>query len=537
MRRDQWMPKTRGPFDASPREGLGRGGLLVPPRVGVSVRRPVRGLGLVLGPWPLLGLLMLGLVTGAHAASPSQEPANQAPRPPSRLEAFTMEPLEVPPLKLPAWLGEILGGTPEPQGARLPGWFPRLLGAQATAIDQWVLPFRSPYRDANSFKANGDDEITQTYGVYLGSRLTTSLQLYLDVEMFKGAAISNATGLGGLTNGDVVRQGAVNLSTDPYIARAYFRYVIPLSPATERVDRAMDHLPGQDPERRVEIKFGRLASTDDFDQNRYANSTRTQFMNWSLWNNSAWDYPADTRGFDQGIMVAWITPTCAFRGGSYQMHTFANGNTLDEHVWNARGDVVELALQPRPDWGTVVRLLGYVNQARMGIYRDAIAKAKQTGQTPDIRQDDHPGRIKWGGGLNIEQPLADAGETGVFLRLGYNDGKTESFAFTEVDRLASVGVQLSGGHWRRPTDRVGIAYALDGLSPEHRHYLEQGGAGFVLGDGRLTYGLERILEVYYNWQLLRYVHVSPDYQYIENPGYNRDRGPAHVFGLRVRVSF
>src|SRR5947209_4774667 len=257
MRRDQWMPKTRGPFDASPREGLGRGGLLVPPRVGVSVRRPVRGLGLVLGPWPLLGLLMLGLVTGAHAASPSQEPANQAPRPPSRLQAFTMEPLEVPPLKL---------------------------------------------------------------------------------EKSKGHEISNATGLGGHTNGDVVRQGAVNLSTDPYIARVYFRYVIPLSHATERVDRAMDHLPGQDPERRVEIKFGRLASTDDFDQNRYANSTRTQFINWSLWNNSAWDYPADTRGFDQGIMVAWITPTWALRGGSYQMPTFANGNTLDEHVWNARGD-------------------------------------------------------------------------------------------------------------------------------------------------------------------------------------------------------
>ena len=537
MRRAQWMLETSGLLEVSLRLGQGCGRLLFLLRVGVEVGRPVRGLGSLRGARPLLGLLMLGLVTAAHAESPSEEPGIRTLPAPARPEASTTEPQEVPPLKVAAWLGEIMGETPEPEVARLPGWFPRFLGAQATAIDQWVLPFRSPYRDANSFKANGDDAITDTYGLYLGSRLTTTLHLYLDLEMFKGEAIGQATGLGGLTNGDVVRQGAVNLSKDPYVARAYFRYVIPLSSATARVDRAMDHLPGQDPERRVEIKFGRLASNDDFDQNRYANSTRTQFLNWSLWNNSAWDYPADTRGFDQGIMVAWITPTWAFRGGSYQMPTFANGNHLDDHIWNARGDVVELTLQPRPDWGTVVRVLGYVNQARMGIYRNAIAKAKRTGLTPDIRHDDHPGRIKWGGGLNIEQPLADAGETGVFLRLGYNDGQTESFAFTEVDRLASMGVQLSGGHWGRPTDRVGIAYALDGLSPEHRHYLEQGGAGFVLGDGRLTYGLERILEVYYNWELLRSVHVSPDYQYIENPGYNRDRGPAHVFGLRVRVSF
>jgi high affinity Mn2+ porin len=537
MRRAQRMLGTRGLLEVAPRVGQERGPVPFLVRVGVGVGRPVRALGLLGGAGALLGVLMLGVVTAAHAESPSEEPGIRALPAPGRPEAATTGPPEVPPLKVPAWLGEILGETSEPEAVRLPGWFPRFLGAQATAIDQWILPFHSPYRDANSLKANGDDQITDTYGVYLGSRLTTRLQLYLDVEMFKGAAIGNATGLGGLTNGDVVRQGAVNLSTDPYIARAYLRYVIPLSSATEPVDRAMDHLPGREPERRVEVKFGRLASVDDFDQNRYANNTRTQFMNWSLWDNSAWDYPADTRGYDQGIMVGWITPTWAFRGGSYQMPTFANGNTLDEHVWNARGDVVELTLQPRPDWGTVVRVLGYVNQARMGIYRNAIAKAKRTGQTPDIRQDDHPGRIKWGGGLNIEQPLADAGETGVFLRLGYNDGQTESFAFTEVDRLATVGVQLSGVRWGRPTDRLGIAYVLEGLSPEHRHYLEQGGAGFVLGDGRLTYGLERILEVYYNWELLRYVHVSPDYQYIENPGYNLDRGPAHVFGLRVRVSF
>jgi len=438
---------------------------------------------------------------------------------------------------LPAWMTDLVAGQTAEESQTLPTWFPRVLGAQATVIDQGVLPFRSPYRDANSFKANGDNQISQTYGLYLGSQPTPRLQLYFDLEMFKGDAISNATGLGGLTNGDVIRSGSVVLGKDPYVARGFLRYVVPLSSETAPVERDMDQIPGAQPIRRVEFKLGRFATNDDFDKNRYANSTRTQFMNWSLWNNTAWDFAADTRGFTNGVMVAWVNPAWTLRLGSFMMPTFANGNTLDEHVWNARGDNVELTLQISEDWGTVVRVLGFANQAQMGVYRDVTDKAKRLGTIPDVRRNDHPGRIKWGGGLNVEQPLADGGDTGVFLRLGYNDGKTETFAFTEVDRLAAFGIQVSGARWRRPKDAVGIAYALDALSPEHRHYLEHGGAGFLLGDGRLTYGLERILEAYYRCHLLRYVDVTPDYQYIENPGYNRDRGPAHVFALRLRVAF
>ena len=463
----------------------------------------------------------------------SQATGSEPPQPPP---AQTESPEEESPLRLPGWLADILAQAPASQSFRLPAWVPRVLGAQATIIDQGVLPFRSPYRDANSFKSNGDNQISQTYGLYLGSQLTPRLQFYFDVEMFKGEGISNGTGLGGLTDGDVIRSGSVQLAKNPYVARAYVRYVLPLSPETEQADRAMDQMPGPEPVRRLEIKFGKFATNDDFDQNRYSNSTRTQFLNWSLWNNTAWDFAADTRGFSYGLLLAWVTPNWTVRVGSLMMPTVANGNTLDEHIWQARGDNVELTLRPS-NWGTVVRLLGYVNQARIGIYRDAIAKAQETGSTPDITKQDHPGRIKWGGGINIEQPLGDEGETGVFARLGWNDGKTESFAFTEVDRLATVGLQLSGVHWWRPKDVLGIAYAVDGLSPEHRHYLNRGGAGFLLGDGKLNYALEQVLEVYYRVQLLRYVQTSLDYQYIQNPGYNRDRGPAHVIGGRLRVSF
>jgi hypothetical protein len=499
----------------------------------------LRWLGLVLCLW--LAVLVFGAEAEPAVAVPTWLPQmlkaevlGSEPPPPQVSEAESPE--QEPPLRLPGWLADLLGQTAEPQSFRLPGWFPRVLGAQATVIDQGVLPFRSPYRDANSFKANGDNQISQTYGLYLGSQLTTQLQFYFDVEMFQGDGISNATGLGGLTDGDVIRAGSMQLAKTPYIARAYFRYVFPLSSETELAERAIDQLPQPEPTRRIEMKLGRFATNDDFDQNRYANSTRSQFLNWSLWNNTAWDFAADTRGFSYGILMAWVNPTWVLRVGSMMMPTFANGNTMDDHVWNARGDNVELTLRPAR-WGTVVRFLGYVNQARMGIYRDAITKAQETSTTPQIAKDDHPGRIKWGIGFNLEQPLADEGETGVFARLGWNDGKTETFAFTEVDHLATGGLQLSGAHWGRPKDVVGTAYALEGLSPEHRHYLERGGTGFVLGDGKLNHALEQIIEVYYRFQLLHYVQTSFDYQFIQGPGYNRARGPAHVFAGRIHVSF
>ncbi len=420
--------------------------------------------------------------------------------------------------------------------AEWPPWWPQLLGAQITVIEQRLLPLRSPYADVNSLKPGGAEEVSHTYGLYLGSQVTANLQAYLDVEMARGAGINNATGVAGYTNGDVIRQGTIDLGQDPYIARAFLRYLIPLSPETEIVPRDLDHLPGQEAVRRVEIKLGTLAATDDFDLNRYANSTRTQFMNWSLFNDTAWDFAADTRGYSNGIMLAWITPRWTVRLGSYQMPTRANGNILDKDLLRARGDNLEVTLRPNA-LGTVVRLLAYANHGRMGVYRAALDRARTSGTTPSITLDERPGRVKYGFGLNVEQPLADGGETGAFLRLGWNDGQTETFAFTEVDGHVSAGVQVNGVHWGRPEDQVGIGVALHWLSPDHRAYLAAGGSGFELGDGRLTYGVEGIFELYYRLQIFRYAQLSPDFQYIQHPGYNRDRGPASLFSLRVHLSY
>ena len=426
-------------------------------------------------------------------------------------------------------------GASAPAGATSRSWQVWLLGEQINLIAQDLRPFQSPYSGRSSLRATGDQELSQAYGVYGGAQLGSRLQAYVDVEWIAGNGISGASGLAGPTNGDVLRQGSVNLPKSPYLARAFLRYVVPLGgPGRDTLDRAQDQGPAIESSRRLEITAGNLAVTDLIDVNRYAGSTRLQFENWGLFKNTAWDYPADTRGYSDGVAIAWIEPHWALRAASFLMPTFANGNVLDWDIGRARGDQVELSLMPGSA-GTVVRLLGFLNHARMGSYADAIRVAQQTGQPPNIVADDAPGRTKYGFGLNVEQPLADGGETGLFARLGWSDGRNESFAFTEVDRHASAGIQLSGAHWSRRRDVLGIGLLIHGLSDLHREYLALGGSGFLLGDGQLNYGNERILEAYYRVQLGRWVQVSPDVQQIWNPGYNRDRGPATVLGLRLNV--
>jgi high affinity Mn2+ porin len=413
-------------------------------------------------------------------------------------------------------------------------FMPQFLGGQYTFIDQHQDALRSPYAGPLSLRANGDTERSHTFGAYFGMQLPWHLQIYLDAEMFKGAGVSNATGLAGLPNGDVIRSGTANLGKRPYIARRVLRYTLPLADDTEDVEAGQDQLAGKEFTQRLEVKFGKFALSDDFDKNRYADTTRTQFMNWALFNNAAWDFAADTRGYSNGLMLAWVQPVWTLRYGVFQMPAEANGQMLEWPLPRARGEQVELDLTPQKD-GFVLRLLTFRNVARMGIYRDAIESAQETGSVPDIRADDRDGRRKYGYTANMELPLADDGATGLFARLGWNDGRTESFAFTEADRAGSFGAQLSGVHWGRQADHIAIAFAENGLSHDHRDYLADGGSGFLIGDGRINYAREQIAEIYYAAKLNQYLTLSPDFQFVRNPGYNADRGPAKFFGLRGHV--
>src|SRR5579875_3897885 len=439
--------------------------------------------------------------------------------------------MRIPVVAALAALAALTAVTARADDARL--FVPQLLGAQYTFVDQHQYALRSPYSGPLSLKAAGDTEQSHTFGAYFGVQLPARVQFYFDVEMFKGAGVSGATGLAGLTNGDVIRSGVAQLGKRAYVARRFLRWTLPLDGDPQPVERAQDQLPGSQAARRIE---GKMAVNDDFDRNRYANSTRTQFMNWTLWNNGAWDFAADTRGYTNGAMIAWVNPHWTLRYGIYQMPTMANGQTLEAPLQRARGEQAQLTVRGSPD-GWAMRLLVYRNLGRMGIYRDALAIAEATGHTPDIVADDHDGRRKYGYAINAELPLADGGGTGLFARYGWNDGKTESFVFTEVDRNASIGAQLSGMHWHRAQDRLGIAFDMNALSRDHRDYLAAGGCGFLLCDGRLDYGHEEIAEAYYAFQPFPHFTLSPDFQFIRDPGYNRDRGPARFVGIRAHLEY
>jgi high affinity Mn2+ porin len=416
-------------------------------------------------------------------------------------------------------------------------WHPYLLGTQINVIGQDLQPFPSPYEGANSLRSRGDSKISDAYGAYGGIDAGHGVQAYLDVEMIRGGGISRVVGLAGPTNGDVLRQGTADLGSGPYVARAFVRYVVSFSShERDTLPPAPDQIPSIASARRLEVVAGKLANSDLFDVNRYANSTRLQFMNWSLFQNTAWDFAADTRGYSNGVAVALIQPAWTLRAGSFQMPHEANGNVFDSDLRRARGDQIELTLTA-PRTQTIARILGYLNHARMGSYAEALALGRAQGRPPDVAADDRPGRTKYGFGLNLEQPLSDDGETGLFARLGWSDGRNESFAFTEVDRHLSFGAQFAGGHWGRPNDRIGLGAVREGIVALHRDYLSAGGLGFLLGDGRLNYGSEQIVEGYYRLQAGPYLQLSPDVQHIRNPGYNRDRGPATVFSLRMNLRY
>ena len=440
--------------------------------------------------------------------------------------------------------------------------WPQLLGAQYTYVLQHQDALDAPYSGRLSLRPDGDTQPTHTLGGYLGWAPVGWGQLYFDTEKFMGAGVSDATGLGGLTNGDVVREGASNLKKTFYIARLYARFMVPLGSEVTQVERAQDQVPGTEATTRLEFKVGRMAVNDDFDKNRYAASARTQFMNWSLWDNTAWDYAANTRGYTDGILFGYVTPRWSLKYGIYRMPEFANGQPLVGSLRNARGENLELAVSPTASTGTIIRALLYRNTAAMGIYDQALALAAATGAqrresreapmarrgatgtVPSISADDRAGRHKTGFGLNMEQPLAHDGDTGVFARVGWNDGKTESFAFTEVDNEVSAGAQLSGSPWWRKDDRLAAALVSEGLSAPHREYLAAGGSGFLLDDGRLRYRREQVLEIYYRAQLTDSVagapikvQLSPDFQFIRNPGFNEDRGPARFWGIRAHLEY
>ena len=403
---------------------------------------------------------------------------------------------------------------------------------QATSVGQYHGTFRSPYSGPFSLQNNPERDVSLTTTLFLGLRLDRNTSLYFDPEIAGGRGFSGVSGLANSSNGELPR--VASATPKPYLARLYLSHDFALGSDKEPVESDANQLAGERPRNRYTIAAGRFTLTDFFDNNRYSHDPRTQFLGWGVMYNGAWDYPADVRGYTWGWVHELHLRNWSLRYASAAMPLVANGLRFDRRLLRNRGDVFEG--EYRYVLGThagAIRALHYRNHAHAGTYADAIGNAQQTGGGPDVAATRRNGVTKYGFGLNMEQELTKG--VGIFARLGWNDGKTESFAFTAIDRLATGGLSITGARWRRPFDTVATELTVSGISGVHALYLARGGYDFLIGDGRLQYGPEYIFESYYSARLFPGFFATFDLQHVSNPAYNQQRGPVWIPSLRLHL--
>ena len=410
------------------------------------------------------------------------------------------------------------------------------ISGQTNIIFQFKPSFHAKYTGKNSLHPEAQDATSNVSTLFLGYQLRNTTEVFFDLEEASGGGLSDALGLAGFVNLDVVRNPL--LSKAPYMARAMVRQIIPLSNQRVEAERGPYALATEVAMRRIEIRGGKFGVADFFDNNAVGTDSHFQFLNWTVDNNGAYDYAADTRGYTIGVMTTYYDRNWSVQFAEALMPKVANGPDL---VWNlrqARAENVEFQWHPKlfGSRSTTIRLLNFVNHANMGVYRDAINHFL-AGRTPTPQITAHPLRttIKYGFGVNLEKMFAH--NVRGFARWGWGEGEHESYAYTEVDQTWAIGVDLAGDRWHRNFDRVGVAFVSNGICAYHQRYLQLGGMGFLLGDGGLNYGRENIFEGYYNAHVWRGLFISPNLQHINNPGYNRDRGPVLVGGMRFHLEF
>jgi len=427
-----------------------------------------------------------------------------------------------------------------------------LLSGQANIIFQAHPGFHSPYSGPNSLLARGEYKTSLVGTLYMGYQLIANPRYNLDAiydeESAGGRGVSEALGLAGFTNLDVVRNPS--LGPIPYLARVQLHQTIGLTGKLVDSPRTQFSLATKVPERRLDFRVGKMGLPDVLDINNPGSDSHLQFLNWTVDNNGAWDYAADTRGYTYAAVAEYDDAVWSARYALALMPTVANGIDLQWNLHRASGQNVELEYRKTPfallhvidpRRKGVVRLLGYINHANMGDYRyqiDLALAARAHGNptaAPDITA--HPLQVttKYGVGLNFEQELTS--DLRVFGRFGWNDGQHESYAYTEVDQTFQLGGDYAGNSWHRPNDKFGVVGVSNAIKQYHQHYLALGGLGFLLGDGNLSYAREDILETYYTAHNWRGLFTSFDAQLIAHPGYNNARGPVAMFSIRTHFDF
>jgi high affinity Mn2+ porin len=403
---------------------------------------------------------------------------------------------------------------------------------QQTVVTQGHPAFQAKYSGANSLDTAAESATSLTTTLFLGLRLYNNLELYVNPEISGGTGISNAIGLAGYSNGETFRIG--NPKPALYPARLFLKYTLNLD--NQNMDSLSDdanQLKEMQSKQNFTFIIGKFGIADYFDNNDYSHDPRVQFLNWALMNSGAWDYPADTRGYSWGFALMYNDPSYAIQFAAVMEPLNANGLVMDTHINKAFG----LALEFDKNYSILgedgtARLLLFQNKARMGSYREAL---DNPAYNMDITQTEMYSRNKYGFAFNLSQKIND--NSGCFLRVSWDDGKTQTWAFTEIDQSIAAGYEDNGIIKARNNDVLGAAYVINGLSADHREYLAAGGYGFMIGDGQLNYGYENIFETYYKIQINNFLILTPDYQFVLNPAYNKDRGTVNIFAIRAHIEF
>jgi high affinity Mn2+ porin len=408
------------------------------------------------------------------------------------------------------------------------------LHAQLTGIYQGYPGFPSRLQGPNSLPAHGELRETISGTVFLGRRLPwAGGELYINPEFNQGFGLARTVGVAGFPNGEAQKAGFD--TPKPNVARLFLRQTFGLGGEQEVLAPDENQLGGNVDVSRLTVTLGKIAATDMFDDNKYAHDARTNFLNWSIWESAAWDYPADQKGYTDGLTIEFNQQSWALRGGWLLEPKLANDRNLEPRFWKRFGTVVELETRHEllGAAGTL-RALAFANRAPMGNLQQAADSAIAAGTPADItavRRD----RWKAGFALNLEQTIT--ADLGGFARFSWNDGRSEAWAFTDIDTSLVAGASLKGASWGREHDTVALAGAVNLLSQAHRNFFAAGGTGILVGDGRLAYAPETIVETYYNAAIVETLALMLDYQFVANPAFNRERGPVHVFAARLHFQY
>ncbi|WP_426426080.1 carbohydrate porin [Bradyrhizobium genosp. A] len=401
---------------------------------------------------------------------------------------------------------------------------------QSTFLPQGYPAFRAPYSGPNSLTPAPQLQETWSNSLYLNARLWDGGEVYYNPELLQGFGLNNTTGAAGFPSGEAQKSGF------PYphynTSRLFLRQTLGFGGEQEELSSGQLQLAEKVDVSRLTLQIGKFAVADLFDGNSYAHDPRKDFMNWSMWASGAFDYAADRLGLGYGVTAELNQKQWALRGGYFLMDAVSNSNNFDTRVPQRGEYVVELetrySLFSQPG---KLRTIAWLNSAFSGSYRETLDNPALNLDIAQTRR----GRIKYGYALNLEQALTS--DIGLFGRWSWNDGKNEIMAFTDIDTSFSFGTSIKGTRWSRPDDVIGIGGAVNALSRDHRDFLAAGGLGPVIGDGRLNYRTERVLEAYYAFALNKAFTFTADYQLIANPAYNADRGPVHVFSGRLHGEF